>query len=152
MDARQQVRVHPMPLPALQAVRTLIDGYAVPPIHALAFIQIPGSIFLQLVEFLLVHLFKQALFQWLTVLAVQQRVHIGASVYPREVVKQALACNAAAVILVHNHPAGDPAPSDADRRITQWLKDALGLVDIRVIDHVVVGSEGCASFAELGYL
>lgn len=75
-----------------------------------------------------------------------------ASVYPREVVKQALACNAAAVILVHNHPSGDPAPSDADRRITQRLKEALGLVDIRVIDHVVVASEGCVSFAELGYL
>ncbi len=75
-----------------------------------------------------------------------------ASVYPREVVKRALGCNAAAVILVHNHPSGDPDPSDADRRITQRLKDALGLVEIRVIDHIVVGSEGCASFAELGYL
>ncbi|WP_432415354.1 RadC family protein [Chromohalobacter israelensis] len=75
-----------------------------------------------------------------------------ASVYPREVVKLALACNAAALILVHNHPSGDPAPSDADRRITQRLKEALGLVEIRVIDHVVVGSEGCESFAELGYL
>ncbi|WP_136248429.1 RadC family protein [Halomonas borealis] len=75
-----------------------------------------------------------------------------ASVYPREVVKQALACNAAAVILVHNHPPGDPAPSDADRRITQRLKEALGLVEIRIIDHIVVGSEGCRSFAELGYL
>ncbi|MCH4565051.1 DNA repair protein RadC [Halomonas sp. EGI 63088] len=75
-----------------------------------------------------------------------------ASVYPREVVKQALACNSAAVILVHNHPSGDPEPSDADRRITQRLKEALGLFDIRVIDHIVVGSEGCKSFAELGYL
>ncbi|MCD6009263.1 RadC family protein [Halomonas sp. IOP_31] len=75
-----------------------------------------------------------------------------ASVYPREVVKQALACNAAAMILVHNHPSGDPAPSDADRRITQRLKEALGLVEIRVIDHIVVGSEGCGSFEELGYL
>jgi len=51
------------------------------------------------------------------------------SVYPREVVKQALACNAAAVILVHNHPSGDPEPGDADRRITQRVKDALGLMD-----------------------
>ncbi|MBZ5875240.1 RadC family protein [Chromohalobacter israelensis] len=75
-----------------------------------------------------------------------------ASVYPREVVKQALACNAAAVILVHNHPSGDPEPSDTDRRITQRLKEALGLMEIRVIDHIVVGSEGCESFAELGYL
>ncbi|ATJ83405.1 DNA repair protein RadC [Halomonas beimenensis] len=75
-----------------------------------------------------------------------------ASVYPREVVKRALACNAAAVILVHNHPSGDPEPSDADRRITQRLKEALGLVEIRVIDHIVVGSQGCDSFAEQGYL
>lgn len=75
-----------------------------------------------------------------------------ASVYPREVVKQALACNAAAVILVHNHPSGDPTPSDADRRITQRLKEALGLVEIRLIDHIVVGSEGCESLAERGYL
>src|SRR5690554_4798060 len=75
-----------------------------------------------------------------------------ASVYPREVVKQALSHNAAAVILVHNHPSGDPEPSDADRRITQRLKEALALVDVRVIDHIVVGSEGCESLAEGGYL
>jgi DNA repair protein RadC len=75
-----------------------------------------------------------------------------ASVYPREVVKQALAHNAAAVILVHNHPSGDPEPSDADRRITQRLKDALGLVEIRVIDHIVVGVENCVSLAERGGL
>lgn len=75
-----------------------------------------------------------------------------ASVYPREVVKRALACNAAAVILVHNHPSGDPEPSDADRRITQRLREALGLVEIRIIDHIVVGSEGYESFAQLGYL
>nr|WP_299379732.1 DNA repair protein RadC [uncultured Halomonas sp.] len=75
-----------------------------------------------------------------------------ASVYPREVVKQALAHNAAAIILVHNHPSGNPEPSDADQRITQRLKEALGLVEIRIIDHIVVGSEGCSSFAELGHL
>nr|WP_298522111.1 DNA repair protein RadC [uncultured Halomonas sp.] len=75
-----------------------------------------------------------------------------ASVYPREVVKRALACNAAAVILVHNHPSGNPEPSDADRRITQRLQEALGLIEIRVIDHVVVGSEGCVSLAERGDL
>lgn len=75
-----------------------------------------------------------------------------ASVYPREVVKQALACNAAAVILVHNHPSGDPEPSDADWRITQRLQEALGLIDVRVIDHVVVAHEGCISFAERGCL
>ncbi|RAH37789.1 DNA repair protein RadC [Halomonas sp. SL1] len=75
-----------------------------------------------------------------------------ASVYPREVVKQALASNAAAVILVHNHPSGDPEPSDADRRITQRLQEALGLIDVRVIDHVVVAHDGCISFAERGWL
>ena len=75
-----------------------------------------------------------------------------ASVYPREVIKHAIEHNAAAVILVHNHPSGDPEPSEADRRITQRLKEALGLVDIRVLDHVVVGYEGYTSFAERGWL
>ncbi|SEO39227.1 RadC family protein [Vreelandella aquamarina] len=75
-----------------------------------------------------------------------------ASVYPREVIKHAIEHNAAAVILVHNHPSGDPEPSDADRRITQRLQQALGLVDIRVLDHVVVGHEGYTSFAERGWL
>ena len=75
-----------------------------------------------------------------------------ASVYPREVLKAALAYNAAAVILVHNHPSGDPEPSDADRRITKQLKEVLCLIDIRGIDNVVVGSDGCMSFAERGYI
>lgn len=74
------------------------------------------------------------------------------SVYPREVLKAALAHNAAAVILVHNHPSGNPDPSDADKRITQRLKEALGMMEIRVIDHVVVGSEGCISLVETGWL
>ena len=65
----------------------------------------------------------------------------GASVYPREVVKQALADNAAAVILAHNHPSGICEPSQADIRITERLQKALGLVDIRVLDHVIVGDE-----------
>lgn len=76
----------------------------------------------------------------------------GASVYPREVVKICLEHNAAAVILVHNHPSGDPEPSQADRVLTRKLQDALNLVDIRTIDHIVVGSEGCVSMAEQGYL
>ncbi|MFC3294116.1 RadC family protein [Modicisalibacter luteus] len=75
-----------------------------------------------------------------------------ASVHAREVVKTALAHNAAAVILVHNHPSGNPEPSDADLRITQRLKEALGLVDIRVLDHVLVGGEGYVSVAEQGKL
>lgn len=76
----------------------------------------------------------------------------GASVYPREVVKLALKCNAAAVILVHNHPSGDPEPSQADRMLTSKLKDALDLVGVRTLDHIVVGSEGCVSLAELGHI
>ncbi|OXS14485.1 DNA repair protein RadC [Zobellella denitrificans] len=75
-----------------------------------------------------------------------------ASVYPREVVKLALACNAAAAIFVHNHPSGDPEPSRADVAITQRLRDALSLVDIRTLDHVIVGLEGCVSLAERGQI
>lgn len=76
----------------------------------------------------------------------------GASVYPREVVKRALAHNAAAVILAHNHPSGVAEPSQADRRITERLKAALELVDIRVLDHMVVGDGEVVSFAERGWL
>ncbi len=76
----------------------------------------------------------------------------GASVYPREVVKVALEHNAAAVILVHNHPSGDPEPSQADRNLTHKLRDALNLVEVRTLDHVVVGREGCVSLAEQGEL
>jgi DNA repair protein RadC len=76
----------------------------------------------------------------------------GASVHPREVVKQALARNAAAVILAHNHPSGVAEPSQADEFITRRLKDALGLVDIRVLDHLIVGDSGCESLAERGLL
>lgn len=76
----------------------------------------------------------------------------GAAVYPREVVKQALAHNAAAVILAHNHPSGVAEPSQADEALTQRLKDALALVDIRVLDHLVVGDGDITSFAERGLL
>ena len=75
----------------------------------------------------------------------------GASVYPREVVREALKHNAAAVIFSHNHPSGVAEPSHADEQITQRLKDALALVDIRVLDHFVVGDE-IVSFAERGLL
>ena len=75
----------------------------------------------------------------------------GASVYPREVVKSALTFNAAACILTHNHPSGQAEPSAADRAITRRLQDALKLIDVRVLDHIVVGSE-CFSFAERGLL
>jgi DNA repair protein RadC len=76
----------------------------------------------------------------------------GANVYPREVVKQALAHNAAALILVHNHPSGVAEPSQADELITRRLKDALNLVEIRVLDHLIVGDSRCESFAERGLL
>jgi DNA repair protein RadC len=76
----------------------------------------------------------------------------GASVHPREVLKSALAHNAAAVIFAHNHPSGEPDPSQADELITRRLKQALALVDIRVLDHIVVGAERCESFAERGLL
>ncbi len=76
----------------------------------------------------------------------------GASVYPREVVKKALAHNAAAVILSHNHPSGVAEPSQADMRITERLQQALELVDVRVIDHLVVGDTEVVSFAEQGLL
>ena len=76
----------------------------------------------------------------------------GASVHPREVVKEALARNAAAVILAHNHPSGVAEPSQADELITRRLKQALSLVDIRLLDHLVVGDGVCESFAERGLL
>lgn len=66
----------------------------------------------------------------------------GASVYPREVVKTVLAHNAAAVILAHNHPSGNPEPSQADIAITRRLKESLALIDVRILDHVIVG--GCS--------
>lgn len=76
----------------------------------------------------------------------------GASVHPREVVKRALQLNAAAVILFHNHPSGNPDPSEADKRITARLKEALALIEIRVLDHVIVGGMETFSFAERGFL
>ena len=76
----------------------------------------------------------------------------GTAIYPREVVKRALAHNAAAVILVHNHPSGVPDPSRADEVLTARLKDALSLVEVRVLDHLVVGREGIVSFSERGLL
>ena len=75
----------------------------------------------------------------------------GASVYPREVVRAAINHNAAAVIFAHNHPSCVAEPSHADEQITRRLKDALALIDVRVLDHMVVGDE-VVSFAERGLL
>ena len=76
----------------------------------------------------------------------------GASVYPREVVKQALQWNSAAVIIAHNHPSGIAEPSLADERITLRIRDALALVDIRLLDHIIVGDGASVSLAERGSL
>ena len=78
----------------------------------------------------------------------------GASVHPRVVVRRALELNAAAVLFAHNHPSGIPEPSQADQRITERLRDALALVDVRVLDHLIVGArlEDVTSFAERGLL
>jgi DNA repair protein RadC len=76
----------------------------------------------------------------------------GASVHPREVVKEALRHNAAAVILAHNHPSGVAEPSQADELITRRLREALALVDIRVLDHVIIAGADSISFAQRGLL
>ncbi len=76
----------------------------------------------------------------------------GTSVYPREVVKQALAVNAAAIILAHNHPSGVAEPSPADERITRRIKSALELVDIRLLDHHIIGDGISTSLASRGLL
>lgn len=74
----------------------------------------------------------------------------GASVWTREIVKAVLKHNAAAVILFHNHPSGYPLPSDADMRITRRIRDALALIDVRTLDHLIVGGADTYSFAESG--
>jgi DNA repair protein RadC len=76
----------------------------------------------------------------------------GAKVHPREVVRRCIAHNAAAVILAHNHPSGVAEPSQADRTVTLRLRDALGLVDVRVLDHIVIGDGLPISLAERGWL
>lgn len=76
----------------------------------------------------------------------------GCSVHPREVVRAALKNNAAAVICAHNHPSGVAEPSEADRLITRRLQDALQLIEVRVLDHIVVTSDSCVSLAARGWL
>lgn len=75
-----------------------------------------------------------------------------ASIYPREVAKEALTCNAAAIIVSHNHPSGDTRPSMADKSLTKKLASALGLLDIRLLDHIIVSQLDTYSFAEMGLL
>lgn len=76
----------------------------------------------------------------------------GASVHPREVVRRTLEVNAAAVIFAHNHPSGLTEPSQADLRITRQLKEALALIEVRVLDHLIIGEGEGVSFAERGLL
>lgn len=74
------------------------------------------------------------------------------NVYPREVVKHSLAYNAAKVILAHNHPSGRTDPSFADKEVTELLKEALSLVGVQIIDHIIIGKNNCFSFAESGLI
>ncbi|MGH8220001.1 MAG: RadC family protein [Steroidobacteraceae bacterium] len=76
----------------------------------------------------------------------------GAAVHPRELVRQAVAHNSTAVILAHNHPSGVAEPSHADELITRRVRDSLALIDVRVLDHIVVGDGTCVSFAERGLI
>ena len=76
----------------------------------------------------------------------------GTVVDPKIIAKYAIDSLTSSVILVHNHPSGDPEPSQADRKLTTTLKDALNMVGTRILDHVVVGYEGCVSLAERGYV
>jgi DNA repair protein RadC len=75
-----------------------------------------------------------------------------AAVYPREVIKEAIACSSNAVIYFHNHPGGTPSPSEADKAITRKLTEALTLIDVRTLDHIIVSTKECYSFAEHGLI
>ena len=76
----------------------------------------------------------------------------GASIYPREVVREVMNHNAFAVVFAHNHPSGTPEPSQADKLVTRRLRDALALIEVKVLDHLVVGDTRCVSFADRGLL
>ena len=71
---------------------------------------------------------------------------------PREIYLEALRYHAVGIILLHNHPSGDPTPSDADRRVTRKVRDAGSLIDIPLLDHIVIGDKKYVSFREEGYL
>lgn len=76
----------------------------------------------------------------------------GCSVYPREIAKRVLETNASAVILVHNHPSGNPEPSSNDERLTRRVKSALDLIDVRLLDHIIVAKDRCTSLAARGVI
>ena len=73
-------------------------------------------------------------------------------IYPREVIKESIKCGAAACIFYHNHPGQEPDPSEADKTITNRLKEALALIDVRILDHIVVTTNSCYSFAKNGLI
>jgi DNA repair protein RadC len=75
-----------------------------------------------------------------------------AAVYPREILHRALTLNAAKIILAHNHPSGHAKPSEADKVVTKIIKDALALIDIAVVDHIIIGNSENFSFADRGLL
>ena len=75
-----------------------------------------------------------------------------ASVHPRVIVKRALFLNAAAVVVAHNHPSGDIEPSSQDRNVTRMVKEALTLIEVRLLDHIIIGSTDTFSFSEQGDL
>ena len=75
-----------------------------------------------------------------------------ATVYPREIVRKVIDHNAAAVILCHNHPSGNPTPSEADKALTRQLCSALALIDVKVLDHFIVAGRDCTSFADFGLM
>lgn len=76
----------------------------------------------------------------------------GASIFPREILKAVLRLGSAAIVLAHNHPSGEPEPSQADKSITKILQEAMELINVRVLDHLVVSASGCVSFAARGLL
>ena len=81
----------------------------------------------------------------------QGTIH-SAAIYPREIVRRGLTHNAAKIILAHNHPSGRPAPSQADKEVTELIKQALSLIDIEVVDHIIIGDPDNFSFAEKGLI
>ncbi len=92
-------------------------------------------------------------FFWITVIAsFSSKSFNQASVHPREIIKRALYHNSAALIVAHNHPSGVPDPSQADRAATTHLKEALALIDVRLLDHIIIGDRNSFSFAESGLL
>jgi DNA repair protein RadC len=143
----------------LRACRELARRYALEEMHRGPVLANPSSVrdflqaeFLGLEREVFVVIFLDNRHRVIASEQVFQGTIDGAAVHPREVVKLALARNAAAVILAHNHPSGVAEPSQADELITARIRDGLALVDIRVLDHVIVGGASVTSLAERGVL